>query len=168
MGKYIPRLHKYVGCCYFGTCPERATHGFRSLLGNVQRAKYCHSHAKEIQEKQGQFPNCAMIQIAIIGTCKYCGKSFDNLYPSAKFCCRKHKELNHHVTKIHIKPEYKLKRKVRENTKRYKVKLGDKCSLCGSTEKLELHHKDYNSTAKENCELLCRKCHRQVRHGLKG
>jgi len=46
--------------------------------------------------------------------------------------------------------------------------LGGKCEICGSTENLELHHKDRNPKNNDpsNIQLLCRKCHRRI-HGWK-
>lgn len=168
MSKYIKRIKKdYNMCCYYGNCKENATHGFKSKLGRTQRAKYCYTHVKEIKQN-GQFPNCEIISIQIFRNCEYCGKDFVTIYPSGKFCCREHKEYNHQYRVFHPNPEWQRRAKLRLCTRMYKEELGNKCQLCGATGKLELHHKDYNSTAKENCELLCRKCHRQVRHGLKG
>lgn len=47
--------------------------------------------------------------------------------------------------------------------------LGGKCSLCDSTENLELHHKDGNRSNNDvrNIQLLCRGCHRVKFHGRK-
>ena len=45
--------------------------------------------------------------------------------------------------------------------------LGGKCSSCGSTEDLVIHHVDRNTKngSKENLRIFCRKCHIQVGHG---
>jgi len=41
--------------------------------------------------------------------------------------------------------------------------LGTKCSSCGTTENVEIHHKDGNrkNNAIENLVLLCHRCHMQ-------
>ena len=41
-----------------------------------------------------------------------------------------------------------------------------KCVLCGSTEKVEVHHKDGNhfNNEKENLVVLCHSCHRNIAH----
>jgi len=48
--------------------------------------------------------------------------------------------------------------------------LGGSCSICGSTENLELHHIDNNRENNDlsNIQLLCRNCHRSQMHGLGG
>jgi len=40
--------------------------------------------------------------------------------------------------------------------------LGGKCSVCSTTETLQIHHKDGNAENNElsNFELLCRECHK--------
>jgi len=45
---------------------------------------------------------------------------------------------------------------------------GSKCENCGNTEKLEIHHLNYNNIFKEkmsDLKILCRDCHRKE-HGL--
>jgi 5-methylcytosine-specific restriction endonuclease McrA len=46
--------------------------------------------------------------------------------------------------------------------------LGSKCTVCGSQERLQLHHKDKNrkNNLLDNIELLCYACHRKA-HGAR-
>ena len=58
----------------------------------------------------------------------------------------------------------KMKIKIRNETKKIRAKLLEKfkeCVLCGSKEKLELHHITYSGKEK-HCSLLCQKCHRLI------
>jgi len=41
-----------------------------------------------------------------------------------------------------------------------KLKMADKCEVCGSIEKLEIHHNDYDNPY--NILTLCQKCHREI------
>lgn len=47
--------------------------------------------------------------------------------------------------------------------------LGNKCSICGSTLNLAIHHKDHdpNNNTLENLVLLCRSCNLKDRRLLK-
>jgi len=42
---------------------------------------------------------------------------------------------------------------------------GNKCENCGSTEKIEVHHKKgWDDEEDEDLEVLCKKCHMDIRH----
>lgn len=45
---------------------------------------------------------------------------------------------------------------IRKASQRKFTLLGKSCERCGSTEKLQRHHRDYSST---DCVILCPKCH---------
>jgi len=47
--------------------------------------------------------------------------------------------------------------------------LGNKCQICGSDIRLELHHVDKNRSNNEiqNIKLLCKKCHVKAHHKIK-
>ena len=47
--------------------------------------------------------------------------------------------------------------------------LGNKCQLCGSIENLEIHEKNkfHRDITIEECQLLCRKCHRTKIHNFR-
>ena len=53
-----------------------------------------------------------------------------------------------------------------ESVTRYRAHkiLGEKCETCGSTEYLEVHHRDRNreNNRLTNLQLLCRSCHRNL------
>ena len=74
----------------------------------------------------------------------------------------------------------KKKNRRRHNSKKKELRKGSRhvkkellkenpyCDICGSTENLELHHvyliRHGFPTKKENCRLLCQKCHRTFHH----
>ncbi len=61
-----------------------------------------------------------------------------------------------------IKEKYILRQIAYHNLRKTLIDKIGKCQICGDNEKLELHHKNYNSNKKENITLLCRNCHRQL------
>jgi hypothetical protein len=56
-----------------------------------------------------------------------------------------------------------------KNARKYLLKTIGHCEMCGSTKKLEVHHKDESKTnhAIDNLSLLCHKCHQSLRRGKK-
>ena len=65
----------------------------------------------------------------------------------------------------HIKKDLKIVRKILLDVKLINYsekKLGNKCSKCGSKEKLEIHHFNYRDFTIGNCLLLCQKCHKKI------
>jgi 5-methylcytosine-specific restriction endonuclease McrA len=67
---------------------------------------------------------------------------------------------------LDCKPKYQeLRLKLNEeikNIRKYLLKiLGEKCSICGSTKNLEIHHKNIGNRL-EDLVLVCRKCHHKI------
>jgi len=59
-------------------------------------------------------------------------------------------------------PKVKEKNRIRKYACEYlQAELGNKCQICGSLEKLEIHHKKYTNN-KEDVILLCNKCHSKI------
>ena len=43
----------------------------------------------------------------------------------------------------------------------------NKCVVCGSKDKLHIHHKDYSDSSLDNCVVLCPKCHLKLHANIK-
>ena len=109
----------------------------------------------------------------MIKICLYCGKKLerkdkrDYVWNLKKFCNRRCKELYRHKNNTDTKELRKEQQKIRRFTyNNYRDKLGDKCQICGSKENLEIHHKNYTDFSIENCQLVCRNCHRHKIHNF--
>lgn len=60
------------------------------------------------------------------------------------------------------KEEWRIRENARNMAERL-IEIKPCCEICGSTEKLERHHLDYNQPLLVN--TLCLKCHRQIHSG---
>lgn len=107
---------------------------------------------------------------------KYCSVSCqqkaikNHLKISGKYAFSKHKEYVKH------KSAYKARAKIHREQKRFSGKReyvlnrdGNKCTICGSTERLEVHHKDGYGRGSErpnndlrNLVTLCNVCHGKI------
>ncbi len=72
---------------------------------------------------------------------------------SDKYVNKNREELNRKMREH--KKKYKREVNARVRTQRYIIKAKE-CQECGSTEKLEFHHTDYD---KDGGFTVCRKCH---------
>ena len=91
--------------------------------------------------------------------CRYCGRNFEVIPGrslTAKYCSRECKDMSQIV-----KNSYSYNQKVyRELSKLFL----QKCILCGTDERLLVHHKDGNkfNNSLKNLSILCRACHNRV------
>lgn len=60
--------------------------------------------------------------------------------------------------------DFKIKRQLRDKSRKSKSKLLGECKKCGSTNDLHRHHPSYDSTY---FVVLCRKCHNELHNSLK-
>lgn len=70
-------------------------------------------------------------------------------------------------TKTRGREKYVLRQKAYHYLKNKLIQERKICRVCGGKEKLEIHHKDYESNDLDNLMLLCGSCHRQLHNELK-
>lgn len=60
------------------------------------------------------------------------------------------------------------KNRLWSKVKREKINMTPYCERCGSTYLLDAHHlnRNRNDNTVENCEILCRVCHRNLHDGV--
>ena len=108
--------------------------------------------------------------------CKICGREFLPTNPRNVICsddCRDKYYRNKGLNKTYRNGEYiptgyHQEKEHNNNWKggvmyRHLVTI-DKCEKCGSTENLLVHHKDFNHSNNEICNLmvLCKRCHQNL------
>jgi len=117
------------------------------------------------------------------GICVICGKEYSlkgHWKTCSKECSRKYFNLRHkpHNKRFYERdPKRHIKRTIRNHKKklaRIRTLLGNKCSVCGSSQKLIFHHLRYRSEVRSqthptlkdlkagNLVLVCRKHHRYI------
>lgn len=111
--------------------------------------------------------------------CQFCGKEYQSTTRTSRFCSRdcqkantKRAESRKRRTKFYaqhkedlktVSSAYALAKRVAELFQIPKV-----CCECGSTETLELHHRDTNvfNNSIDNLEYRCKKCHDKAHKSL--
>lgn len=95
-----------------------------------------------------------------------------------KFCCQKCRNKYYYDTHPEVYKKLSQKRKnklygspvIRSHFLNFyvipiiKKKFGEKCAICSSKDRLEVHHTDYEHPTIYNMFLLCKKCHEGVHH----
>jgi len=100
--------------------------------------------------------------------CKVCGKMFLPTNPRNTICsdeCRDVYYRSKGLNKTYRNGEYIHSGYNQKGGVMYRYLVDiEKCELCGSTENLLVHHKDFNHShnVKENLMVLCKKCHQNL------
>ena len=106
--------------------------------------------------------------------CQYCGAKLERKrlpngdleylfhFNRRKYCnrdCMKKSYLKADNKKQKWGPAHHTARKINEL-----ILCKGKCEICGSTQKLDVHHKDENASnnALDNLQVLCRSCHMKI------
>lgn len=108
--------------------------------------------------------------------CPQCGKTYETASRSQKFCsdecCKKYNKRKSEQKKAYDKAKDYQRLKARAHSLAVEVVrlLGhDQCECCGSTENIQVHHKDLRwlNNSPENLQVLCTKCHNQEHSRIK-